>query len=194
MADTSGTPGATTALAARPGCTASGTPAIIGNEHAGVGDALSSTDVKEIGLLRTYFGDGTIARDLVVYTDNHGEFMVTANGDFKTDLTACTTNVLAGGKHCKTGDKVGTGTITATVDYPDFRGKHFPVLSNAATVTWLWGGYKDVTVEAGETDQYKYIVFHAMDRDGFCSPIGLGAVLLHSVLGVASIYSGISMT
>ena len=27
----------------------------------------------------------SIARDLVVFSDNHGEFMVTANGDFKTD-------------------------------------------------------------------------------------------------------------
>jgi hypothetical protein len=143
----------------------------------------TSTDGRELNLIRNYYEDWTIARDLVVFSDNHGEFMVSANGDFKTDLTACTTNVLAGGKHCKTGDKVGTGTITATVDYPDFRGKHFPVLSNAATVTWLWGGYKDVTVENGETDQYKYIVFHAMDRDGFCADTtGLDAVLLHSVL------------
>lgn len=158
------------------------TPAIIGTNSAGVGDALSATDVAELGIIRAAYGDNTIARDLVVYSDNHGEFMVAANGDFKTVLTACQTNTLAGGKHCATGDKVGTGTITATVDYPDFRGKHFPVLSNAATVDWTWGGYKDVTVEDGETDQYKYIVFHAMDRDGFCSAGTTGAVLLHSVL------------
>jgi len=157
-------------------------PVLVGTNSEGIGDALSSTDTAELGIIRSAYGDSTIARDLVVYTDNHGEFMVTANGDFKTDLTACATNVLAGGKHCKPGDKVGTGSITATVDYPDFRGKHFPVLSNAATVTWTWGGYKDVTVENGETDQYKYIVFHGMDRDGFCSSLGTGAVLLHSVL------------
>ncbi|MCZ7578175.1 MAG: hypothetical protein M5U18_14390 [Dehalococcoidia bacterium] len=158
------------------------TPAIIGTNSAGVGDALSATDSAELAIIRAAFGDNTIARDLVVYSDNHGEFMVAANGDFKTDLTACQTNTLAGGKHCATGDKVGTGTITATVDYPDFRGKHFPVLSNAATVDWTWGGYKDVTVEDGETDQFKYIVFHAMDRDGFCSARTAGRVLLHSVL------------
>ncbi|HNM77698.1 MAG TPA: hypothetical protein PKI89_04990, partial [Tepidiformaceae bacterium] len=162
-------------------------PVLVGTNSEGIGDALSSTDVKELGLIRAAFDDDTIARDLVVYTDNHGEFMVTANGDFKTDLTACTTNVLAGGKHCKTGDRVGTGTITATVDYPDFRGKHFPVLSNAATVNWTWGGYKDVTVEDGETDQYKYIVFHAMDRDGFCSSLATGAILLHSVLASSAL-------
>ncbi len=162
-------------------------PVLVGTNSEGVGDALSSTDSKELGLIRNYYEDNSIARDLVVYSDNHGEFMVVANGDFKTDLTACATNVLSGGKHCKPGDKVGTGTIMATVDYPDFRGKHFPVLSNAATVTWTWGGYKDVTVENGETDQYKYIVFHAMDRDGFCSALSTGAVLLHSVLASSAL-------
>jgi hypothetical protein len=156
-------------------------PAVVGTNSVGIGDALTSSNLAELAQIRLAYGDPTIARDLVVFSDNHGEFMVTANGDFKTDLTACATNVLAGGKHCKTGDKVGTGSISATADYPDFR-KHFPVKSNTATVTWLWGGYKDVTVEPGETDQYKYIVFHAMDRDGFCSNSANGAVLLHSVL------------
>jgi hypothetical protein len=158
------------------------TPVIVGTNSEGFGDSFTAAQTTELTAIRTAYGDTTIARDLVVYSDNHGEFMVTANGDYRTDLTACATNVLAGGKHCKPGDKVGTGTITATVDYPDFRGKHFPVLSNAATVTWTWGGYKDTTVEAGETDQYKYIVFHAMDRDGFCYPLATGAVLLHPVL------------
>ena len=168
-------------------------PARVGVNSAGIGDStLTATDNAELAIIRGEYEDGTIARDLVIYSDNHGEFMVAANGDFKTDLTACQTNVLAGGKHCKTGDKVGTGTITATVDYPDFRGKHFPVLSNTATVTWLWGGYKDVTVEDGETDQYKYIVFHAMDRDGFCSALSTGAILLHSVLTYEDDYDDFS--
>jgi hypothetical protein len=156
----------------------------IGVNSAGIGEALSSTDLAELALIRTYYGDSTIARDLVVYSDNHGEFMVAANGDFKTDLSQCATNALAGGKHCKPGDKVGRATITATADYPDFRGKHFPVLSNAVTVDWTWGGYKDVTVQPGETDQFKYVVFHALDRDGFCS-VPTGAVSLHPVLSSA---------
>ncbi len=158
-------------------------PAIIGSNSAGFGDTFTSAQTTELNAIRSAYGDGTIARDLVVYSDNHGEFMVTANGDYRTDLTACTTNVLAGGKHCAPGDHVGTGTITATVDYPDFRGKHFPVLSNSATVTWTWGGYKDVTVEAGETDQFKYVVFHALDRDGFCyASAASWTTLLHPVL------------
>ena len=41
-------------------------------------------------------------------------------------------------------------------------------------------------IEPGETDQFKYIVFHAMDRDGFCSPLTTGAVLLHPVLSGAA--------
>ena len=156
----------------------------LGTNPFGFVDAtMTASNIAELGQIQVATSDPTADRTLVVYSDNHGEFMVSANGDLKTDLTACSTNALGGGKHCKTGDKVGTGKISATADYPDFRGKHFPVLSNVATVTWLWGGYKDVTVEAGETDQYKYVVFHAMDRDGFCSA-PTGGVLLHSVLSV----------
>lgn len=147
----------------------------------GLGEAQTAAQRAELQAIRDANGDQSITRDAVVYTDNHGEAMVTANGDFNTDLTACASNILGGGKHCKPGDVVGKGTITATADYPDFRGKHFPVQSNSAVVTWTWGGYKDVTIEAGEDPQYKYVVFHAMDRDGFCYP-PTGATLLHSVL------------
>ncbi|MBA4181586.1 MAG: hypothetical protein C0506_13430 [Anaerolinea sp.] len=154
----------------------------VGKNPAGAADSTAAGQLTELNLIRGYYKDDTIARTLVVFSDNHGEFMVTANGDFKTDLTACSTNTLGGGKQCKPGDKVGTSSIYATADYPDYRGKHFPVKSNTATVTWLWGGYKDVTVEPGETDQFKYIVFHAIDRDGFCLAPSTSAVLLHSVL------------
>jgi hypothetical protein len=118
--------------------------------------------------------------------------MVIANGDFKLDYSACATNALAGGKHCKPGDKVGASTITAVADYPDFRNKHYPLLSNVATVNWTWGGYKDVTVEADPlSTQYKYIVFHALDRDGFCYNFGV-AELLHPVytLDANDIFNG----
>jgi hypothetical protein len=109
--------------------------------------------------------------------------MVTANGDFKLDYSGCATNVIAGGKHCKPGDKVGSSTIQATADYPEFRGKHPPVASNIVTVDWTWAGYKDVTVEAGETPQFKYLVFHALDRDGFCFfNRAVGTRSLHPVL------------
>lgn len=129
----------------------------------------------------------SIGRTLVVYSDNHGEFMVTANGDFKLTYDECDSNVLGGGgKQCAQGDKVGTTTIYATADYPDFRGKHFPVRSEApdTTITWTWGGYKVVTIEDGETDFIKYVVFHALDRDAFCA-IPAGRVSLHPVLSAA---------
>jgi hypothetical protein len=156
--------------------------ALVGTNSAGAGDAtLSAANQAELAAIRTAYGDTSIARDLVVFSDNHGEFMVTANGDFKTDLTACATNALAGGKLCKPGDKVGVASISAVADYPDFK-KHFPVASNVATVNWTWGGYKNVTVEPGETDQFKYVVFHAMDRDGFCDASAIAAVQLHPVL------------
>ncbi|MBK6662571.1 MAG: hypothetical protein IPG47_07400 [Thermoflexaceae bacterium] len=175
----------------------------IGTNSAGIGDpGLNTDDALELADIRARYlalsdsaEAASISRDLVVYSDNHGEFMVAANGDFKTDLTACAANTLGGGKQCKTGDAVGKGTLTATADYPDFRGKHFPVKSNDAVVTWTWGGYKDVTVEndpAGNA-QYKYVVFHAMDRDGFCRPVpNTGMVLLHSVLTAEDAASSIT--
>jgi len=144
---------------------------------------LTADDQAELAAIQDAYADTSIARDLTVYTDNHGEAMVSANGDFKLDYAGCATNQLAGGVHCKPGDHVGTGTVTATADYPDFRGKHAPVLSNAATITWTWGGYKDVTIEhdpAGNT-QFIYVVFHGLDRDGFCD-VPDGAVSLHPLL------------
>jgi hypothetical protein len=110
--------------------------------------------------------------------------MVTANGDFKLDFSGCATNAIGGGKHCAQGDKVGTSTINAIAQYPDFIGKHPPIKSNDAKVTWIWGGYKEVTVEKGETDQFKYVVFHALDRDGFCA-VPAGSISLHPVLTAA---------
>jgi hypothetical protein len=91
-------------------------------------------------------------------------------------------NVFGGGYHCAQDDLVGTSLISSTVDYPDFRGKHFPIESNSVSVDWTWGGYKEVTIEDGETDQFKYIVFRALDRDGFCSQTLPGSVSLHPVL------------
>jgi hypothetical protein len=164
-------------------------PARVGANIAGIGEDLTNSQQAELEQIRSIYGrdaglkDWTISRDMVVYSDNHGEFMVTANGDFNLDYSGCVTNVIGGGKHCKPGEKVGAGQITATVDYPDFRGKHFPVASNTVTVDWTWGGYKDVTIEDGDTPQFKYIVFHALDRDGFCNfSYTKGVVSLHPVL------------
>jgi uncharacterized repeat protein (TIGR01451 family) len=129
-----------------------------------------------------------IGRTLVVFSDNHGEFMVAANGDFKLSYADCVTNVFGGGHHCDVNDVVGASTVYATVDYPDFRGKHFPIKSNTASITWTWAGYKEVTIEDGELDQFKYIVFHAKDRDGYCY-LPEGVVSLHPVLTAADAHN-----
>jgi hypothetical protein len=108
------------------------------------------------------------ARIKNVYSDNHGEAMVYANGDFRLTFAECANNVIGGGKHCDVGDNVGTSSIFAVADYPDFKKKP-QIASTPVNITWEWGGYKEVTIEDGETDQFKYVVFHALDRDGFCS-------------------------
>jgi hypothetical protein len=108
--------------------------------------------------------------------------MVIANGDFRLTYDECDANLIGGGRHCAAGDLVGSSDITATADYPDARGKHFPVRSNTATIDWTWGGFKEVTIEPGETEQFVYVVFRAQDRDGFCRQPSSGVVSLHPVL------------
>lgn len=155
---------------------------VIGGNELGIGETQSATLQKALADARTDYGDATISRDLTIFSDNHGEFMVAANGDVNLDYSGCSTNSLAGGHECKPGDTVGTGTVTAVADYPMLK-KHFPIGSNADTITWTWGGYKSVTIEkdpAGNA-QFVYVVFHALDRDGHCNNAD-GAVLLHSAL------------
>ena len=154
------------------------------NRNGSPGQVISTKLAAELANAVSVYGDSTIARRLVVFSDNHGEFMVIANGDANLTFDECETNLYAGGHHCSMGDVVGVSTISATADYPDFRGKHFPVSTNTATVNWTWGGYKEVTVEDGETQQFKYIVLHALDRDGFCQNENAnGRISLHPVLG-----------
>jgi len=117
--------------------------------------------------------------------------MTWVNGDANLDFSGCSTSgpvsgtttpiVLLHGFFCKSGVTVGTSTLNALADYPDKR-KHFAVLSGDATITWTWGGIKDVTVVADPADatgQFHYVVFHVTDRDGFCG----GGKSLHPVLG-----------
>ncbi|MCO5203370.1 MAG: PKD domain-containing protein, partial [Chloroflexi bacterium] len=102
------------------------TPVLVGVNTQGAGDpTLTADDLLELEGIAAAADDSTIARTLVVYSDNHGEFMVAANGRFKAAAGSCQPNPVA-----------GTSTITAVADYPDFRGKHFTVASNVATVNW----------------------------------------------------------
>lgn len=44
-----------------------------------------------------------------------------------------------------------------------------------------WGGYTEAQVEQ-ESARVSYVVFHAVDRDGFCDAAAFGATSLHPVL------------
>lgn len=124
---------------------------------------------------------------LTVYSDNHGEAMVWVNGDAGLTMEQCATSAGSGtpsnvvtvsGWYCEFGDKVGSSTIRADVDYPQFV-KHFPLQSNSVTIDWTWGGIKRVRVADGEAPQFKYVIFEVTDRDGFCDD----SPSLHPVLG-----------
>ncbi|MEX2390972.1 MAG: hypothetical protein WD904_05185 [Dehalococcoidia bacterium] len=114
-----------------------------------------------------------------VYTDNHGEAMTWVNGDADLTFAACDQSagatdddhhiVLLNGYYCEEGDTVGSSTVSASVDYPDKR-KHFAIASNDVTITWLWGGNKEVTIVPTTEAQFNYVVLHLTDRDGFCDP------------------------
>jgi hypothetical protein len=125
-----------------------------------------------------------------VYTDNHGEAFTWVNGDADLSFDDCDSStptendhdiVLLNGFFCELNDVVGNSTLGALVDYPDKR-KHFAELSNEVTMTWTWGGIKEVTVvpdPADNSGQFNYVVFHVTDRDGFCGDSNS----LHPVLG-----------
>ena len=143
---------------------------------AATGDSLTDAEKAELAAIAEAHGGHRIGRQLQVYSDNHGEFMVVANGDFKFSLANCDTNALSGGKICKPGDEVGSSTIYAVADYPDVRtGSLTPKASNNVAITWEWGGYHDVTIEPDPlgNDQFVYVVYHALDRDGYCEPVGV---------------------
>ncbi len=132
-------------------------------------------------------------RTITIYTDNHGIAKTQVNGDADLDFRDCTNstgpfphttdagNIIKEitGFFCEQGDVVGASTIGAVVNYPDKR-KHSPIASNDVTVTWTWGGIKEITVEQEAGDQFSFIVLHVTDRDGGeCST----SQSLHPVLG-----------
>jgi hypothetical protein len=100
------------------------------------------------------------------YTDNRGEGMFFANGDFMLSYDECRTDAVSGAPDCRPGNVVGNSTISVIGDYPYFR-KHPAVLSNPVEKTWEWGGFK--AVEAVQIDaNHTAIIAHLKDRDGFC--------------------------
>jgi hypothetical protein len=132
-------------------------------------------------------------KTIYVYSDNHGEARALINGDADLDFQDCfddstTTPIDIDGEgdikqingfYCNNGDVVGVSTVDVTVNYPDKQGKHYPLSPDPVTITWTWGGIKEVTVEQTAGDQFSYVIFHVTDRDGFCA----GSPSLHPVLG-----------
>jgi len=129
------------------------------------------------------------------YTDNRGEGMFFANGDFNLKYGDCRKDPVSGAPDCSNvrPDVVGSSKITVIGDYPYFR-KHPAVLSNPVVKTWEWGGFKDV--ESVRIDaNHIAIIAHLLDRDGYCkyavgsNPTAAGGVTtspsLHPVQGEA---------
>ena len=152
--------------------------------------------------LYTFWEDWVGASDAgkaLVYSDNHGEAMVYVNGD-DSGLAGAGTLTFAdcsdqasldaqnivslSREYCETDDEVGATTLTALADYPDKRKHSPPVRSNEVDITWLWAGYKVVDVYDGENDQFKYVVIHVTDRDGYCTGSELGRSTTPSMHGV----------
>jgi hypothetical protein len=100
------------------------------------------------------------------YTDNRGEGMFFANGDFNLSYDDCRADPVSGAPDCSPGKVVGESNIKVIGDYPYYR-KHTSVQSNPVVKTWEWGGFKDV--EAVRIDaNHTAIIAHLLDRDGFC--------------------------
>jgi hypothetical protein len=132
-------------------------------------------------------------KQIFVYSDNHGEAQAIINGDADLDFQGCFDNSTPtpvttdggsvikaiNGFYCNLGDIVGVSTVDVVVNYPDKQGKHYPLAAGPLTITWTWGGIKEITVEQTAGDQFSYITLHVTDRDGFCSD----SPSLHPVLG-----------
>ncbi len=127
---------------------------------------------------------------IAVYSDNAGVAMAAINGDAELTFAECDNNLAAhliiepiDGHYCEQNDIVGTSTVSANVDYPDKKPHQDIDASSPVTITWRWGGIKDITTAPGETVGGEpistYVILNVQDRDGFCDP----SDSLHPVLG-----------
>jgi len=121
------------------------------------------------------------------YTDNRGEGMFFANGDFNLSYDECRTDAVSGAPDCSPGKVVGESNITVIGDYPYFR-KHSAVLSNPVVKTWEWGGFKTVTAERIDAT-HTAIIAHLVDRDGYCKySVGSDPTVANSVVFSPSLH------
>lgn len=112
-------------------------------------------------------------------TDGQGQATAFTYGDANLSYEGCPANPVTGSPHCEPEQVVGRSRYIAVVEYPEprTRGKFPAIASNVAETTWLWAGYKRVTVVNGESPQVKYVVAHLKDRDGFCDAANYNNVL-----------------
>ncbi len=123
-------------------------------------------------------------------SDADGVTIVDFIGDLNLNYEGCAVNIATGNPHCKVGDIGGRSRFYLVVDYQNgngltlpspwvHRGKWPAIRSNTLDVVYSWQGYKTVTWEPGEAPQFKYIVAHMKDRDGFCD-----AASYNNLLGI----------
>lgn len=112
-------------------------------------------------------------------SDGQGQATIATYGDFNLTFEECPANPITANPHCEPEQIVGRSRYYAVAEYPEptTRGKHPAVASNIAETTWRWAGYKRVTVVNGESAQFKYVVAHLKDRDGFCDAANYNNVL-----------------
>ncbi|WP_192498111.1 hypothetical protein [Tepidiforma bonchosmolovskayae] len=112
-------------------------------------------------------------------SDGQGQATIATYGDFNLTFEECPANRITGNPHCEPEHIVGRGRYFAVAEYPEptTRGKNPAVASNVAETVWRWAGYKRVTVVNGESPQFKYVVAHLKDRDGFCDAANYNNVL-----------------
>jgi len=123
---------------------------------------------------------GSLLRPRIIseMTDLDGYATVDTYGDYNLSFEGCPVNPLGQGADCRPGDVVGRTRYFARVEYPGLRGKHPPINSNTVETIFEWAGYKRVTiVDDPLNPQYKYVVAHLKDRDGYCDADGLNNVL-----------------
>ncbi|MCX7617729.1 hypothetical protein [Tepidiforma sp.] len=112
-------------------------------------------------------------------SDGQGQATIATYGDFNLTFEECPANRITGNPHCEPEQIVGRSRYFAVAEYPEptTRGKHPAIASNVDETTWRWAGYKRVTVVNGESPQFKYVVAHLKDRDGFCDAANFNNVL-----------------
>jgi hypothetical protein len=124
--------------------------------------------VPEVGRLTDANGVVPMPRIFPQLSDLSGIVKVLTFGDKNLSFEGCARSPINRNPLCKPGDIVGHTVYYAVADYIHEVGKYPPIISNTATTEWTTDGYKTVTIVPGETPQYKYVVAHLRDRDGFC--------------------------